>query len=158
MRRWTPVALAWLGLCLMGFSTYAPPQTSRFRWEVFKFGAAYNTATAEEANFSNPLTVLGQLGGQGSATFRTDGIQCTWAIAGSGGSNGVDVKIVHEDAGIDCQCTLGACNATAGTPLDCDCGAAVQLGSQGVYSVQLDDATDCTANPAGFHCSVDLWR
>lgn len=149
-----------LGVALvlsMGFTLYTP-QLPRFRWETFKFGAAYNTTTPEETNFSNPLNMNGQLGGFGAVVLRTDGIQCTWAIAGSGGTNGVDVKIVHEDAGIDCQCTLGACTATAGTPLECDCGTIVHLRNAETYSVQLDDATDCGANPATIHCSVDLFR
>ena len=158
MKRMLPVVLL-AALGAWGF-TLVQPQTPRFRWETFKLGAAYNTATAEEADFSNPLAMEGISSALGDTVLRTDGITCTWAIAGTGGTNGVDVKIVHEDGGIDCQCTLGACTATAGTALDCDCGSVIHIRSSNTsrISVQVDNATDCSANPAGMHCSVDFWR
>lgn len=177
-RRWFFISAA-LAL-LTGFTLYTfEVQTSRFQWNVAYQGAAYNTAVPEETNFRHCLSPSGFTDVFGYATYRTAGLQCSWSAAGTlnggGGTNGVWVKIVHEDAGIDCQCQLGQCNAAASTEMGCTCAdggygasSGVQLGrtvledggEQAVarLCVQVDDLTDCAANPSGLSCSIDLFR
>lgn len=165
-----------LGLLLCGFTLYnVEVQTPRVRWEVDYRGAAYNTATPEETNLRHCFNAAGYTDAFGHTYFRTAGMQCSWAAAGTGGTVGVVVKIVHEDAGIDCQCTLGACTATASTEMGCTCADGGYGGTGGVQlgktvmpdggeqnttrlCVQLDDSTDCSANPSGLSCSIDLFR
>lgn len=154
---------------LSGFTLYNfQMQTGRTRWHVAHRGAAYNTAVPEETNLAHCFKPAGLDSLFGHAYFRTSGLTCSWTVVGSGGANGVDLKIVHEDGGIDCQCTIGACNAAAATEMDCDCATVVELGrtvmpdggeqSTTTLCVQVDDATDCAGNPAGLTCDIDLYR
>lgn len=172
-RRW-PLAL--LGLLLCGFTLYSfETQTSRVRWDAKYKGAAYNTAAAEGTDFSHCFYIASPSGTFGQAYFRTAGMQCSWSGAGTGGTVGVVAQIVHEDGGIDCRCTLGACTATAASELWCTCadggyGTALGVelghtimedgGEQGETKLcmQLSSQTDCAGNPSGVSCSVDLFR
>lgn len=168
MKRLLPLVA--LAVVLSGFTLISfIEQTPRTRWTTQYLGAAYNTAVPEETSFSHCFKVTGSGSSSfGPAFFRMRGITCSWGIAGTGGTNGVDVKIVHEDAGIDCQCTLGACTATAATEMTCSCPTVVELGRtimadggeqlETSLCLQVDDATDCAGNPAAMSCSVDLFR
>lgn len=167
--------LALLGLTGFTLSSFVV-QTPRVRWEVDYRGAAYNTAVPEETNFRHCFRPAGFTDTFGPAFFRTKGFQCSWAAAGTvnggGGTEGVQVKLVHEDGGIDCQCRLGACNAAASTEVNCTCEdggySNVQLGrtimedagEQGTlfHCFQVSDDTDCAGNPSGMSCSIDLFR
>jgi hypothetical protein len=172
-RRW-PFAL--LALLLCGFTLYTfDAQTARVRWFSEYKGATYTTAAAESADFSHCFNVKGYGELFGQAYFRTAGLQCSWGVAGTGGTVGVVAQLVHEDGGIDCRCTLGACTATAASEVSCTCldggygtSYGVELGKTIMPDggeqvttkecVQLSSLTDCAGNPQSVSCSVDLFR
>lgn len=167
------LVLAGVAALLCGFTLYSfEVQTQRVRWHVAYQGAAYNTATPESTDFRHCFYPGGYTQTFGHAFFRTKGFQCSWSAAGSGGTTGVVAQLVHEDAGVDCKCNLGACNGAASTDLNCTCEdggfSYVQLGRTLLedggeqttqrHCFQLSADTDCAANPSGMTCSIDLFR
>lgn len=159
--------LALTGFTIVEFTV----QHERVRWETQYVGAAYNTVVPEDTNFSHCFYPAGPSGTLGFAYYRTDGFACTWGVAGTtdGGTNEVYVKIVHEDGGVDCRCSLGTCDGAASVEKTCGCDNGIpQIGKAFLpdggetlgttYCVQVDPLTTCFTNPAQFSCSVDLVR
>lgn len=86
---------------------------------------------------------------------RADVITCQWQTAGTGGSTGVVVEVWNQTDGTQvCSCVVGACTATARDPLTCGCEQ--NLLADKTYTMRLTSGTDCTANPQGVVCSVNL--
>lgn len=134
-------------------------QTARVRWETWHQGAAYTTAVTEDENFSNCFVVDGTTATVGgSAFFRGDAFSCTWAVDGVGAGDMV-MTITHEDAGVDCLCTVGACTAGPNTELECACASTFQMVPGSTYCMKADTTSSCgTSEPGQWHCSMDLFR
>ena len=149
-------------------------QHERVRWEARYVGAAYNTVVPEDTDLSHcfyPGGTAYAANPFSHAFYRTIGFQCTWGVAGTtdGGTNEVYVKVVHEDAGVDCRCSLGTCSGSASVEKVCSCAEGIVELGKAVgpdagealayrYCMQLDPLTTCLANPAQMSCSVDLVR
>lgn len=84
-------------------------------------------------------------------------VSCEATTAGSGGTNGVVVRIRNfTDSSTLCTCTLGACNSVAAAK-HCTCGQVPTANK--MYEMQLDptgSGTDCVVNPANLTCNVEL--
>lgn len=149
-------------LLLLPAFTLSTYQTQRIRWD--SFGPSGTPATTN-ASFAGTFIGSSSPGGSvsyGQALWRTGGISCRSSSVGTtdGGTNDLWMKVVHEDAGIDCECDMGSSSCTANSTTDvvCDCPAGmVQLaGSQ--WTVRVSSSTTCLTNPTSMVCSVDLFR
>jgi hypothetical protein len=142
------------------FANTVGPQTQRVIWHAWLKGTAYNTPAPRSTPFAIPFKTTGHNAAGGAAYYRADGIACDWAIGGTtdGGTNTVVVDIYHEDAGIDCSCTLsGDCTADGGSNTSCNC-TQFQAQSGSTYQMELRDTTSCLVNPSQVHCTVDFFR
>lgn len=155
MRRFAPYLPLLLGFTLVD---YTATQTSRVRWETLHQGVAYTTPVTEDQAFSNCFTSNGYSTVGGGAYWRADGFKCTWAIDGVGAGNMI-LDIYHEDAGVDCQCTVGACTDGPNTELSCTCASVFQMLPGSTYCMKVDTSSSCaTSEPGQWHCSMDLFR
>lgn len=143
----------------MGFTlTSFTVQTARVRWDTMHQGAAYTTAVTEGQAFSNCFKASGYNAVGGPAYFRGDGFSCTWAVDGVGAGDMV-MTITHEDAGVDCLCTIGTCIAGPNVELPCACASTFQMLPGSTYCMSVDSTSSCgTSEPGQWHCSMDLFR
>lgn len=90
-------------------------------------------------------------------------ITASWAVAGAGPSDGGAGQVVVRirnitDSSTLCTCTLGACAATASTPLSCDCNSIATAGK--TYCLQYDPTastgTVCGTDPSGTFATVEM--
>lgn len=150
----------WLAPLLFGFtlSSYSVIQTPRVRWDTWHQGTGYTTAVTEDQAFSNSFVNDGFFNTGGSGRYRADGIKCTWAVDGVGAGNMI-VDIYHEDAGVDCQVTIGACTDGPNVELSAVCPAVFHTLEGSTYNVKVDTTSSCaTSEPAQWHCTVDFFR
>lgn len=179
MKRLFTVMLASAAIaCLSGFSLFTvSPATARIRWDTQWAGPAYTTPLPDSTALYPSFVSDGYAGVGGLSIWRGDGISCNWGIPGdvdggavtAGGNNTIVMDIMHEDAGIDCSCTLStpgvspaacitATTAGLGSFASCSCPA-FQTIPGSTYIVQIDPSTKCESkNPAQWHCAVDLFR
>lgn len=161
----TLVTLAFGALALLvlgGFSLLGLAiQTPRVRWHT----SWQSTAPARRGvNFSGTFTGSGSVAGGvsfGPASWRMGGVECRSLTPGStdGGTNELTVRIVHEDGGEDCTCSLGttACTETdAGVSCDCPAGIVELQGSR--WNLQIAGDAGCIAVPGSIECDVDVFR
>jgi hypothetical protein len=79
-------------------------------------------------------------------------VTCSWATAGSGGTEGVVIEVRNVDNAVTvCSCTLGACNTAANTPLRCACPGSV--GARRLV-FRLSSSTDCATRPGNIVCNA----
>jgi hypothetical protein len=82
-------------------------------------------------------------------------VACQWQTAGTGGTTGVVWELWNQTDSVQvCSCVVAACTAAARTPYMCGCEA--NLLQDKVYVQRLTAGTDCTANPQGMVCAVQL--
>jgi hypothetical protein len=154
MRRLLPFVVP----LLFAFTLSQYAQTQRVRWDTWHQGATYSTPVTEDQNFSNCFVNNGYSLVGGLGVFRGDGFSCSWAVDGVGAGNMV-MDIVHEDGGVDCQCTVGACVDGPNIELPCSCGATFHTLEGSTYCIKVDTTSSCgTTEPAQWHCSMDLFR
>lgn len=151
---------------LFGFTLYDfSYQTARVRWETLCLDDCFPGQPL--TNTFNASTSPGEAVAYGGARWRMAGIECTvWAAGATptdGGTNFVAVRVTHEDAGVDCQCILGAiCGGGIGR---CDCPTGMtELGGTKFSMTPVSPTTIdggaayCWSDPTQIHCSVDLFR
>lgn len=82
-------------------------------------------------------------------------VACSSSTAGTGGATGVVVQLFDTTttAAIG-TCTVAACTAAAGAPGSCTITGTVPSGRRLV--LRLAATTDCTTNPTGLTCNVNL--
>lgn len=143
----------------MGFTSIQPWSTpQRLRWDT----VSSPTVAQRGVPFANSFTAYKTVAGTaayGFASYRMAGVECTVYGVGAtdGGTNSLLIDVIHEDAGVDCECNLGSAACAGAQYFSCDCAGFVQL--QGArWQVQPAASSTCQTMPGNINCSIDLFR
>lgn len=131
-----------LKICRTTESGWAPVARTTFTARCAPTGAC-----TEGTNFAGAYSTR--------TTYAEARVVCSPQVAGTGGTTGVVLQLWNEsDLASIGTCTLGSCTAGAGAPLFCTITGAVPANRY--VTLRLTTGTDCTANPTGFVCNVEL--
>ncbi len=140
-------------------------QTARARWSTYATG---QTAVRGVPFFGSSFGASSDPTGTvsyGPAKWRTAGVQCGVFGAGTtdGGTNALVVDIVHEDGGVDCQCSLGSSSCQGNGSFSCACTNGITQLAGATWQMQFDSTSSCAAMPGNgtgysLFCSTDLFR
>lgn len=143
------------GFVLLDFTV----QTARVRWDTM----SSPTVAQRGVPFSNSFTMGSSVAGSvsyGPAKWRMAGVECTVYGVGAtdGGTNSFKIDVIHEDAGVDCECDLGSAACAGAQYFSCDCsgGMTELVGLR--WRMQPAATSTCQTMPGTVYCTADMFR